>query len=223
MVGIHAAQRWFHGAVLLPEEQSYSRALPIFWQPAFTEKSKPQAHEPCKEWEAAVQFLTWLKAQLQALGRCQQPVLMVADGAYENLKLWQNLPEAVILLARSAKNRVLYHLPQAEAAGRGRKRLYGERAKTPQELWREKKGWQKVEITVRNKRRHLQYRLQSPVLRKAAAHLPLILIVCLSLSMLFRTNLVIGSCPCRLKHSSFGLGSDGKLKWLTVNSKVILA
>jgi hypothetical protein len=57
MLGIHAAQRWFHGAVLLPEAPSYSRALTVFWQPAFTKKSAPKAHEPCKEWQAAVQFL----------------------------------------------------------------------------------------------------------------------------------------------------------------------
>jgi hypothetical protein len=178
MLGIHAAQRWFHGAVLLPAEQSYSRALPVFWQPAFTEKSKPKAHEPCKEWQAALQFLNWLKAQLRELGRDKQPLVMVADGAYDHLKLWQNLPQGVILLARSAKNRVLYHLPEAGTkAERGRKPLYGERAKSPQELWREKKGWQKLEIEVRGKLRHLQYRLQGPVLRKGAANTPLILVV----------------------------------------------
>jgi len=178
MVGIHAAQRWFHGAVLLPEERSYSRALPLFWQPAFTAKSEPKAHEPCKEWEAALQFLNWLKAQFAQIGREQQPLLMVADGAYDHLKLWQNLPAGVILLVRSAKNRVLYHLPAAEKKqGRGRKPLYGERAPSPQELWREKKGWRKLEIRVRNKLRHLQYRLQAPVLRKEAANTPLILII----------------------------------------------
>jgi hypothetical protein len=178
MLGIHAAQRWFHGAVLLPAEQSYSRALPVFWQPAFTEKSKPKAHEPCKEWQAALQFLNWLKAQLRQLGRDKQPLVMVADGAYDHLKLWQNLPQGVILLARSAKNRVLYHVPEAGTkAERGRKPLYGERAKSPQELWREKKGWQKLEIKVRGKLRHLQYRLQGPVLRKGAANTPLILVL----------------------------------------------
>jgi len=178
MVGIHAAQRWFHGAVLLPEERSYSRALPLFWQPAFTEKSQPKAHEPGKEWEAALQFLNWLQAQFAQLGRAQQPLLMVADGAYDHLKLWQNLPAVVILLARSAKNRVLYRLPPAASKqGRGRKPLYGERAKSPQALWREKKGWHKLEITVRGKLRHLQYRLQAPVLRKGAAYTPLFLIV----------------------------------------------
>ena len=178
MLGIHAAQRWFHGALLLPAEQSYSRALPLYWEPAFTPKSKPKAHETCTESEAALAFLTWLKQELSELGRAKQTLLMVADGAYDNLKLWQALPQGVILLARSAKNRVLHQLPKAESKqGRGRKAVYGERARSPQELWTEKKGWRKVEIMVRGKVRHLQYRLQAPVLRKGAASIPLFLIV----------------------------------------------
>jgi hypothetical protein len=178
MLGIHAAQRWFHGAVLLPAEHSYSRALPVYWQPAFTPKSKPKAHEACTESEAAVKFLSWLKQSLAELGRGKDTVLMVADGAYDNLKLWQNLPKGVILLARSAKNRLLYHLPQREKIQkRGRKPLYGEKAKSPQALWAEKKGWKKLEIEVRGKVRHLQYRLQAPLLRKGAEHSPLVLMI----------------------------------------------
>lgn len=75
MVGIHAAQRWFHGSWLLPPEAGYSRALPIYWQPAFTEKSKPKAHPPVKESEAAVGFLQWLRGQLARCGRAGQRVL----------------------------------------------------------------------------------------------------------------------------------------------------
>jgi DDE superfamily endonuclease len=81
MLGIHAAQRWFHGAVLLPEAQSYSRALPLYWEAAFTPKSKPKAQPTCTEGAAALEFLNWLKAQLTELGRKQQRLLMVADGS----------------------------------------------------------------------------------------------------------------------------------------------
>ncbi|MDQ7035950.1 MAG: hypothetical protein Q9P01_14285 [Anaerolineae bacterium] len=34
MIGIHAAQRWFNGAWLMPAENGYSRALPLRWMPA---------------------------------------------------------------------------------------------------------------------------------------------------------------------------------------------
>jgi hypothetical protein len=173
MVGIHAAQRWFNGSWLMPAENGYSRALPLRWMPAFTEKSQPEAHVPCKEWQAAVHFLRWLGEQLTRVGRVSQVVLMVADGSYDNLNLWKHLPDGVILLARSAKNRVLYHL----ADGTDRRRKYGERALKPQEVWQQKGAWQKLTLFVRGRQRHLQYRVRGPFVRKGAAHRPLFLIV----------------------------------------------
>jgi hypothetical protein len=172
--GIHIAQRWFNGSWLLPAENGYSRALPLRWLPAFTEKSQPEATTPCKEWEAALAFLVWVKKQLAAHGRHKQSVFMVADGHYDTLNLWKHLPAGVILLARSAKNRVLWQLPGAEAR---KNRKYGERAPAPAAYWRERKGWQPLQLQVRGKTRHLQVKVEGPFLRKGAAHRPLFLII----------------------------------------------
>ena len=172
--GIHRAQRWSNGSWLTPEENGYSRAVPLRWLPAFTPKSRRKVTEPCKEWEAAVTFLTWLKTQLAQAGRAGQPVLMVGDGSYDTVDLWKNLPKNVILLARSAKNRVLHHLPPADAHGN---RCYGERASTPQELWHSHKGWHKIRLIIRGRERHLQYRVEGPFVRKGAPDTPLMLII----------------------------------------------
>lgn len=172
--GIHLAQRWFNGSWLLPAENGYSRALPLRWLPAFTEKSRPQTTGPCKEWEAAVAFLVWVKQQLAALGRAGQRILMVADGHYDTLHLWKHLPAGVILLARSAKNRVLWHLPGPDAR---KNRRYGERAPTPADYWRERSGWRRLQLQVRGKTRHLQVKVAGPFLRKGAADRPLMLII----------------------------------------------
>ncbi|MGJ3237926.1 MAG: transposase [Anaerolineae bacterium] len=174
MVGIHAAQRWFNGRWLMPQEGGYSRAMPLRWLPCFTEKSQPQAHAPCKEWEAAVLFLEWVRQQLIHCGQAMRQILMVGDGSYDTLKLWQHLPDGVILLARSAKNRVLYHLPDADAHKNCK---YGERAPTPQAIWRERKGWRKQDIEVRGKVRHLQVKVRGAFRRKGATNTPLMLIV----------------------------------------------
>jgi hypothetical protein len=177
MVGIHAAQRWFNGSWLVPAEGGYSRAIPIHWQPAFTEKSKPQVHPPRKESEAALDFLHWLREQLRRCGRAGQRILLVGDGHYDSLTLWQALPEGVILLARSAKNRVLHQLPEPRSGKRGRKRLYGDRAATPQMIWQERSGWKALSLWVRGKERHLQVKVRGVLLRKGAAGCPLFLIV----------------------------------------------
>lgn len=176
MRGIHAAQRWFHGAWLTPTEAGYSRAVPLRWMPAFTAKSKPRAHAPCTEWEAALAFLCWLREQLDAAGRVAQPVLMVGDGHYDNLNLWRDLPAGMLLLARSARNRVLYQLPGPQT-GRGRRRQYGARTLTPQQVWQQAQGWRKLDLTIRGRVRHLQVKVKGPVLRRGAPHRPLMLIV----------------------------------------------
>jgi hypothetical protein len=175
--GIHRAQRWFNLSWLMPAEHGYSRALPLRWLPCFTEKSKPIAHEPQKEWQAAVTCLQWLRNQLDQAGRSTQRLLMVADGSYDNLNLWQHLPTGVSVLARSAKNRVLYHLPSPRAQRRGRPRKYGTRLATPQQLWQQRGKWHKLNVLVRGRERHLQYRVMGPVLRKGAADCPLFLII----------------------------------------------
>jgi hypothetical protein len=174
MVGIHYAQRWFNGSWLVPEEKGYSRAIPLRWLPAFTEKATREVSPACKEGEAAVQFLTWLRVCFVQAGRPEQALLMVGDGHYDTLRFWQQLPAGVILLARSAKNRALYELPPTPTHGN---RKYGERALTPQAFWRKRRGWRTLEILVRGKVRHLQVRVEGPFLRKGAPDVPLFLIV----------------------------------------------
>ena len=172
--GLRWAQRWFHGAWLIPSEEGFSRAVPLFWEPAFTEKSKSKVTVPMKEWEAAVEFLEWLKKELKRLEREGQRILMVGDGHYDQLNLWKSLPEGVILLARSARNRALWEIP---GAGDRKNRRYGERAPKPAEAWRERKGWKKMVIKVRGRERHLQVKVKGPYLRRGAFQVPLFLIV----------------------------------------------
>ena len=118
----------------MPADNGYSRAMPLRWLPAFTAKSKPVVHAPQTESQAALSFLVWLREQLERLGRAHQALLMVADGGFDTIDLWKGLPDGVILMVRSAKNRVLYHLPAPDAHA---SRRYGERALPPQQLWRD--------------------------------------------------------------------------------------
>ena len=79
------------------------------------------------------------------------------------------------MLARSAKNRVLYRLPDETMHGN---RKYGELAPKPQAIWQDNKTrWRDIDIDVRGKTRHLQVHVSGPFLRKGAADCPLMLIV----------------------------------------------
>ncbi|HEX9117686.1 MAG TPA: transposase, partial [Anaerolineae bacterium] len=124
MKGIHRAQRFLHGAWLPPIEEGYSRAIPLRFLPAFPLKARPAEGRPCKEWEAGLAFIHWVRQELDAAGRAAQQLLVLADGAYDTLGLWLGLPANTVLVVRTAKNRRLRALP-APYSGRGRRRKYG--------------------------------------------------------------------------------------------------
>lgn len=172
--GIHLAQRWFHGAILLPPEQGYSRAMPLRFMPAFTEKAARSITPACTEGAAAHAYLRWLHAQLQQLERIKQAILFIADGSYDTLPFWKGLPPGVTALIRSAKNRALHHLPSTPSHGN---RKYGAQAPSPQDFWRQRCGWQCCTLTLRAHSRRLRYRIQGPLLRYGNPSIPLFLLV----------------------------------------------
>lgn len=175
-VGIHRAQRYLHVALLLPRWQGFSRAVPLRWTPIFPPKAVPGAAEPRREWVAAQEELVRLRADLDVAGRAEQLALAVGDGSYDVAELWATLPARTVLLARSARNRVLHALPR-DGPGRGRPRRYGERAPTPQEWLHVAAGWRRTTLTVRGRPIPLRYRVEGPYLRRGASGQPLYLLV----------------------------------------------
>jgi len=178
--GIHRAQRFLHGAWFTPAENGYSRAIPLRFLPAFTDKAQRQVFEACKEWEAALRFIRWVREQLDVAGRQQQAILALGDGGFDTLDLWKALVgiHKVTLLVRTAKNRALYLLPPPRLGQRGRPRKYGHRFATP-EAWRKRGGhWRKLTLTIRGRPRKVEYRVsRQALLRKGAPDTPLFLIV----------------------------------------------
>jgi hypothetical protein len=172
--GIHRAQRFVHLATLLPRWQGYSRALPLRWVPAFPPKAVPGAAAPRKEWEAALAELRWLRTELDAAGRAAQDVLGLGDGSFDVVEMWKGLPERTVLLARTARNRVLYELPPP---GAQRNRRYGARARTPQEWLHVRGGWQRTTVRVRGRDLPLRYRVAGPYVRTGAPQRPLFVLV----------------------------------------------
>lgn len=142
MPGIHRAQRFLHLAALLPQsDEGYSRALPLRWEPAFPEKAVlPEGMEPRKEWEAALDSLRWLRMELDVAGKTSQRLLALGDGGFCIAKFFHELPQVVDLMARCAKNRALYALPNNEECRRVRRRKYGQKARKPNEWLAERCG-----------------------------------------------------------------------------------
>lgn len=175
--GLQRGQRFVEIAWLTPNADSYRRAVPLRWLPAVTEKAVPSDATPCKEWEAGLHGVQWVRESLDAAGRRAQRLVVVLDGSYDTQGIWLDIPENTTLVVRCAKNRVLYHLPERPATpGPGAPRKYGERVPLPRELTHKRKHLQSLDLKIRGQVRHLKYRLVGPVLVEKAPERPLFLI-----------------------------------------------
>ena len=177
--GIHRAQRFLHGAWPTPLQEGFSRAIPLRFLPAFPPKAIPAEAPARREWEAGLAFLAWVRAGLDAAGRGPQSVLALADGGFDVLDLWRGLPERVILVVRTARNRRLFWLPKAPAQpGPGRPPSYGERAPHPADwLHAGLRHWPTQPVPVRGKSIQMRYQVFGPVVREDLPERPLFLIV----------------------------------------------
>jgi hypothetical protein len=175
--GIHRAQRFLHGAWLTPLEAGYSRAIPLRFLPIFPEKAVPAQVPPCREWEAGLSYLGWVRQGLDRAGRREQILLALGDGNFDTLGMWRGLPERTVLAVRTARNRCLYGLPQERPTGPGRPPSYGERAPQPADWLHLRQGWQKSIVTVRGRELPLRYRVEGPFVRDGLPECPLFLVV----------------------------------------------
>jgi hypothetical protein len=175
-VGFHRAQRFLNGSWLTPLSAGFCRAIPLRFLAAFPEKAVLKAHAACKEHEAGLRFVRWVRVTLNAQGRAEQRVLCLADGAYDKPDFWRQLPTGVTALVRTAKNRALFCLP-APYAGSGRRRTYGDQAPAPQDYNKLRTGWRTDHLTVRGRSRRTVYRVEGPFLRRSMSGVPLFLIV----------------------------------------------
>lgn len=177
--GIHRAQRFLHGAWLTPLQKGYSRAIPLRFLPAFPPKAIPAEAPARREWEAGSTFLGWVRAGLDAADRRQQPILALADGGFDVLDLWRVLPERVIFVVRTARNRRLFWLPKPPVQpGPGRPPSYGDLAPHPADwLHAGLRHWPTQAVLVRGKTIQMRYQVLGPFVRDELPDRPVFLIV----------------------------------------------
>lgn len=177
--GLTPGQRFSHCAALLPAGEGRSRAIPIRFAWAPQRSAVAQEGEVVTEWAAALATLRWLRSVLDRAGRTVQRVLVLGDGSYDQLELWCELPKGMVMLVRTARNRVLHALPTPVKGKRkrGRPALYGERLPPPHDYLRERSKLRECTVPVRHRTHRLRYRLVGPVVREGLAEVPLFLLV----------------------------------------------
>lgn len=168
------AQRFLNLSWLTPVEGGHCRAIPVRIWAAFSAKARLTREVARTEWAAALQTVQWVRAQCERLGRGQQRLLVLADGAFDVLDFWRGLDGWATALVRSARHRCLYHLPPPQAH---KNRKYGERALTPEAWLRVTTGWRRYAPLIRGHARRMLYRVEGPLVRQRAPGVPLFLIV----------------------------------------------
>src|SRR3989442_704097 len=143
------AQRFVQISLLLPTQGAPgpARAIPADLVHAPTAK-KPSQNDPPELWEeyrqkqkqmrtsqVGSERIAHLRTALDDDERSQARELLVAvDGGYANQTFLRELPAKTTVVARIRKDARLFSEPAPSAPKRGRRRLYGERLPTPQEL-----------------------------------------------------------------------------------------
>ncbi len=171
------------GALLPRAGQGPARMVPLDFVHAPSPR-KPRKDAPPEVWKAyrrtqreqsvsrvGVRRVTALRGQLDAdaSGR-PRPLWVIVDGRFTNKPVLKDLPERTTLIGRIRSDAKLYHLPSPrDRAGRGRRRVYGDRDPTPEAL-RQDEGipWQTVNVFAARKRHDLKVKTLSPLRWRSA-------------------------------------------------------
>lgn len=98
------------------------------------------------------QRLAHVRRQMDASGSAARQLIVTLDGRFTNATVLQHIPERTALIGRVRKDSAFHFAPAAQPA-RGRKRKYGERCPTPEQLLKDHTiPWQTVEAFTAGKR-----------------------------------------------------------------------
>jgi hypothetical protein len=107
--------------------------------------------------------LVHLRQQMDNSGSAGRPLIVSIDGRFTNSTVLRYIPARTTLIGRVRKDSVFHFAPQAQPE-RGRKRKYGERCPTPQELLKDDSTpWQTVQAYAVGKRYEFKIKTLGPV------------------------------------------------------------
>lgn len=147
-----------------------------------TDEQREQYKKMTKLWTLTSQLveqLHLLRVQMDGLRELAERLLVVvADASYCNKNVIRNLPERCLLVSRTRKDIKLYEPAEPDPGAKGRKRVYGERLPTPDDIRKDDNyPWQTCTIWAAGKLHELRYKTLEPVLWKSVGARPMRLVV----------------------------------------------
>ena len=171
------AQRVLQLSAALPggADPQAARLIPLDFQHAPTpprprRHASPQQHQQyrrqCRQASLARQGVERLQVLRRNLDQDTpgRRLEVLVDGRFTNRTVLKNLPPETVLIGRIRHDAKLHLLPATAATGRGRRRRYGERAPTPEQLRQDETvPWQTVEAYAAGKRHHFRIKTLGPL------------------------------------------------------------
>jgi DDE superfamily endonuclease len=109
------------------------------------------------------QRLAHLRKQMDESGSAQRQLIVSIDGRFTNATILREVPQRTTLIGRVRKDSVFFRPPQNQPT-HGRKRKYGQRCPTPQELLKDESiPWQKVQAFAAGKRHEFEVKTLGPI------------------------------------------------------------
>lgn len=197
-VNLIRAQKVIQVSAAVPQgpKASPARMIPIDFK--MVEKPvKPGRRASADEWRAyrdlsrelslpkqASRRIASIRDKIDCEGEKRREMVVVADGGYTNSNMLKHLPQRTTFIGRIRADAKLYRPPLPQTKVRlGRKRLYGERSHTPEELRQDDSvSWERVKVFAAGKVHSFKVKTVSPVLWRAAGPQPLRLVVIAPLS-----------------------------------------
>jgi hypothetical protein len=179
-------QRFVQISAALPEQQhgpGRARAIPIdlLHCPSPRKPSRKADKEQWRDYRLLLkqtnmarqggQRLEQLRKQMdQTDSERSRPLIACVDGSYTNRTVLRSLPERTTLIGRIRKDAKLYALPtQTSPGGPGRKKAYGPRVPTPEQLRQDSSlPWESVEVFAAGRTHQIQFKTLAPIRWRAA-------------------------------------------------------
>lgn len=159
---------------ILPQDPAKAggsaRAVPlrIELQRAAPKPSRKAGEQAMQQWREqrrlramprlGAEMVEQLRTELDESGEHDRQLIVAFDGGYTNKSLFAKIPERTVLVGRMRKDAKLYAPPLTQPRGAGRRRLYGERLPTPQEVLKDPATkWKKIRLFAFGKMRTFHY------------------------------------------------------------------
>jgi len=166
-------QRYLQLSAALPERDGNGRAVGIPIDFIHTPSAKkPRKNAPQEAWEEyraeqeRLKLSTIASARLDELAEqvTDRKIVCAVDGGYTNKTVFRGREEHVSLVGRIRKDACLYEKPEVCSGAKGRKKYYGKRLPTPEEIRQDDAyPWQTVEAYAAGKRHFFDVKTLSGV------------------------------------------------------------